>query len=837
MPPKSKAKAKAGAAGGGSLRKGPLRQQSDVHALDTQGNVFKAFYVWSCKAPIVKEKPDELFAKCLVLPGSTSKSLRLRQVEPECGEEFEVPIEETCNCNNNLDALAFNDIGMIPHTNDPCVLAFMRERLVKGMIFATAEPLLVVLNPFKNLGNATDEWILRYRDAPDLAKLPPHIFAITKQALENLHSVKKSQTIIVSGESGAGKTEAVKQAMRFFAAAKSGKLDLRVQTAILAANPVLEAFGNAKTIRNNNSSRFGRFMQLQVAPTGGIEYGSVRGFLLEKSRILCQEETERSYHIFYLLLKGATSAQKTQFKLKGLNEYAYLNPKCTDAPGIDDLAEWKDVCEAFKSMMLTSEEIDAIFSIVSGVLLMGNVKVIGVAKEGLPNASELDPNTKEVFETACGLMALDAPKTEEGLTVKYSHAGNQTIKGCWKEDEADMLKASLAKAMYDSLFHWIIKKLNKTIEPPQGWTHYMAMLDIFGFEVFKNNSLEQFFINVTNEMLQKNFTDTVFERESKLYRDEGIPITDLVFTSNAEVINALTSKKASLMAVLEDQCLAPGGTDEKFLSAVYGAMKGSEKVRAAKVGGQQNFIVAHTIGDIQYNVTGFLFKNKDVLRAELVEVIQASPNPVTADLYAGVVVEKGKSAKGQLIGSQFLNQLLTLMELINITEAHFIRCVKPNEEKLPLTFTPSKVLVQLQSLSILEALQLRNLGYSYRRPFKEFLLQYRFVNLGVAEDTSLEPAEASQRMLSGAKIAGSEWKIGRTMVFMKPQAMKDMQLRQREALAAWEPLVVVLEALYKKHLLRRIYLKHRDGLIRFQALTRRQLAGKVQPPPVEIGTQ
>nr|AAQ88310.1 myosin A [Gregarina polymorpha] len=831
MPPKSKAKAKAKVGANKKL----TRPGSKIHALDASGAVFKAFYVWSVDAPIVKKSPDQLYGKCLVLNGSNEDTFKLKQVEPEEDDDsFESSASRCYNANSNIDPMAFPDIGMLPHTNDACVLDYMRARLVMGNIFVTAEPLLVVQNPFKNVGNATDDWIRKYRDVPDVGTLGPHVFSIARTALENLHSVNKSQTIIVSGESGAGKTEATKQAMRFFAAAKSGAMDLRVQKAILAANPVLEAFGNAKTIRNNNSSRFGRYMQLLVAANGGIQNGSVQGFLLEKSRILCQEDNERSYHIFYQILKGVNEDQKKKFKCKTLQQYKYINPKCLDSPGINDLDEWKDVCESFDSMMMSAEERDSVLSICSGVLLMGNVNVVAVAKQGLDDAAEIEEASRATFEDACALMFIDPKAVEEGITVKISIAGGNEIRSVWKKDEGDMLKASLVKGMYDATFQYIIRKLNSNIEPEGGWPAYMGMLDIFGFEVFKNNSLEQLFINVTNEMLQKNFTDTVFERESKLYKDEGIPITDLIFTSNAEVIEALSGRRGSLFATLEDQCLAPGGSDEKFLSAVYSTLKGSTKVYAAKVGGNQNFIVAHTIGEIQYLVEGFLFKNKDVLRAELVEVVQASTNVVSKELFAGVVVEKGKSAKGQLIGSQFMNQLSRLMELINATEAHFIRCVKPNEEKLPLTFTPSKVLIQLQSLSILEALQLRNLGYSYRRPFSDFLYQYKFVNLGITEDKSLEPMDAAKKLLISSKIPESDWKIGKTMTFMKPAAMKAMQHKQREALASWQPLISLIEALYKRMALKKEYLKLRSGVVRAQALTRRRLAGKIPSPPPDV---
>lgn len=470
-----------------------------------------------------------------------------------------------------------------------------------------------------------------------------------------------------SGESGAGKTEATKQIMRYFAAAKGGSMDLRIQNAIMAANPVLEAFGNAKTIRNNNSSRFGRFMQLDVGKEGGIRYGSVVAFLLEKSRVLTQDEQERSYHIFYQLGKGADSTMRQKFCLLPLDKYKYINPKCFDVPGIDDVEEYHDVCTALKSMALDDEEIDTIWSLVSGVLLLGNVEVTAVKEGGVDDAAAIEGENLKTFQDACRLMFIDAEAVRRELTLKVTYAGGQRVESRWKQADGDMLKSSLAKAVYDKLFLWIIKALNKSIEPAGGFPKFLGMLDIFGFEVFKNNSLEQFFINVTNEMLQKNFVDIVFTREARLYKDEGVTTAELVYTSNAEVIAVLTDKKSSVLSTLEDQCLSPGGADEKFVAACKAAFKNSTKFKPAKVSPNMNFLISHTIGDIQYNAEGFLFKNKDVLRAEIMEVVQASTNSVVKDLFAGIVMEKGKMAKGQLIGSQFLRQLEALMDLINVS--------------------------------------------------------------------------------------------------------------------------------------------------------------------------
>ncbi|PFH35758.1 myosin A [Besnoitia besnoiti] len=811
------------------------KKSSDVHAVDQSGNVFKGFQIWTDLAPSVKEQPDIMFAKCVVQAGSTKEALKCVQIDPPGHDEvFDVPQGNAWNVNSQIDPMTYGDIGMLPHTNIPCVLDFLKVRFMKNQIYTTADPLVVAINPFRDLGNTTLEWITQYRDAADVTKLAPHVFYTARRALDNLHAVRKSQSIIVSGESGAGKTEATKQIMRYFAAAKSGAMDLRIQNAIMAANPVLEAFGNAKTIRNNNSSRFGRFMQLDVGKEGGIKHGSVVAFLLEKSRVLTQDEQERSYHIFYQMCKGSDAAMKQRFKLLPLTDYKFINPVCLDAPGIDDIAEFHEVCESFRSMNLKDDEIDSIWSIVSGVLLLGNVEVSATKSGGIDDAAAIEGKNLDVFKDACELLFLDAERVRQELTIKVSFAGGNRIEGRWKQADGDMLKSSLAKAMYDKLFMWIIAALNRNIKPDGGFHSFLGMLDIFGFEVFKNNSLEQFFINITNEMLQKNFVDIVFDRESKLYRDEGVSSKELVFTSNAEVINMLTAKNSSVLSALEDQCLAPGGSDEKFLSNCKNMLKGSTKFKPAKVSPNINFLIAHTVGDIQYNAEGFLFKNKDVLRAEIMEIVQQSTNPVVAQLFAGIVMEKGKMAKGQLIGSQFLAQLQSLMELINKTEPHFIRCIKPNDTKKPLDWVSSKMLIQLHALSVLEALQLRQLGYSYRRPFSEFLYQFKFIDLSASENPNLSPKDAAQKLIDSSKISKDDYQIGKTMVFLKQIAAKELTQIQRECLSAWDPLISVIEAVYVKRRYKKMLTKRAPFIMRAQAHIRRHLVdSNVSPATVQ----
>lgn len=395
----------------------------------------------------------------------------------------------------------------------------------------------MAINPFKNLGNTTDEWVEKYRNVQDLRQLEPHIFYTSRRALDNLYEYKQNQTIIVSGESGAGKTEAIKQMMRFFAVGSKG--DHSIQDAIMAANPVLEAFGNAKTIRNNNSSRFGRFIKLQVSRDGGIRFGSVLSFLLEKSRILTQDENERSYHIFYQLIKGAPEDMKKKLHILDVKDYKFINPKCIDADGIDDVGDYKLVLKSLEDMKLSQQQIETIFSIVSGVLLMGNVEFTKADLPGFDDAAEISSASKRDFDTACELMFLDKFKVEQALLEKITFAGGSEIKGRWKCEEAKVLAASLSKAIYEKLFEWIINNLNKIIEPEGGFDKFIGMLDIFGFEVFKNNSLEQLFINLTNEMLQSNFVNIVFKREAELYVSEGIPAPVIEYTTNYKVSSTI----------------------------------------------------------------------------------------------------------------------------------------------------------------------------------------------------------------------------------------------------------------------------------------------------------
>lgn len=342
------------------------------------------------------------------------------------------------------------------------------------------------------------------------------------------------------------------------------------------------------------------------------------------------------------------------------------------------------------------------------------------------------------------------------------------------------------------------------------------MLDIFGFEFFEKNSLEQLLINITNEFLQKNFVDVSFERETKLYKDEGISSAELIWTDNKAVIECLIAKQNSVFAVLEDACMAPGGSDDSFVQNMKECLRSNPAFKEDRRGGSLLFVIEHTIAGIAYDATNFLVKNKDLLKPELMEVAQASSSPITSKLFEGVVVEKGKLSKGQLIASQFLKQLTDLMELILATEPHFIRCVKPNETKNALEWNGSKVLNQMFSLSILEALQLKQLGYSYRRPFADFCQQFRVLDVSLV-DSNMDRKECAKKLIERVGLGPKEWAIGKTMLFMKPESLKLMVRRTRDVMGAWEPTVLAIEASWLRHKRREVLKKLLPSGVRVQA--------------------
>ncbi|KAL8270345.1 hypothetical protein Esti_005732 [Eimeria stiedai] len=799
-----------------------FRRQSDVIPVGLGTARQERMLCWTNKSPTVAANPSLLFTLCVICPGSTRENYVLEQIEPASRERFEVDPSAVLNANTEKEELLSDDIGLLPHKNVACVLSMLKRRYLAGKMYTMADPLLVAINPFKDLGNATPKWIEYYRSARNSAQTEPHVFKIAKFALANMEDYNKSQTIIVSGESGAGKTEATKQIMRYFASAGG---DNRIQEAIMAGNPLLEAFGNAKTIRNNNSSRFGRFMQLSVSSSLGITSGAISNFLLEKVRLVSQEPNERSFHVLYQLLKGADEDMRTQFHLRRVEEYVFLTERsggCFDIEGIDDREEFAELRKSFAAIGLPVEDESSVYSILSGVLLIGNARLSEKEMQGVPDAAFASGDELAIIKEAAGLLFVDPSSLSHNVLRKRTNVGNQVLEGPRTCREAGMLIKSIAKHVYHQLFAWLVGFLNKTIASSNGFGIFMGMLDIFGFEVFEQNSLEQLLINITNEHLQKHFIDVVFEIETRLYRSEGISIEELVWTDNAQIMETLCAPRDSVFAIIEDTCLGLRATDEALCGMIVRKLGSSGIVLPSRKDQRMKFVVRHTIADIEYSCDGFLEKNQDFLKKELVDVLQASSNRTMSELFKGVVVEAGKIGKGSLIASQCLRSLSSMIGIIRETEPHFIRCLKPNETKRPLDWDAPKVLNQLFSLSILEALQLRQVGYSYRRPFVDFVKRFRWFDLGAAASDA-DRKEVAQHFLECSGLGPREWVIGKTMVFMKADAARRLETLQVERMMAFRPIVEFVEAAWKGILLKRALQPLISRLVRAESHCRRHL--------------
>ncbi|XP_026193989.1 myosin-B/C [Cyclospora cayetanensis] len=779
---------------------------------------------WTPEGPAVAANPSLLFSRCVICPGSTSDKYILEQINPPSRDVFEVDPSSVFNANSEEDELAMPDIGMLSHKNVACVLSMLKTRYQARKIYTLAEPLLVAINPFEDLGNTTQKWIDYYRTAPNCLETEPHVFRTARQALSNMEEYNRSQTIVVSGESGAGKTEATKQVMRYFAACSTG--DNRIQEAIMAGNPLLEAFGNAKTIRNNNSSRFGRFMQLSISSSEGIMHGAISNFLLEKVRLVSQEPNERSFHIFYQLLKGADAGMRQQYHLRNLEDYAFLTARsggCFDIPGVDDREDFQELRQSFASMGLSQEDESTVFSILSGCLLIGNAKVTSHEMQGVPDAAFVSAESLAAIKEAADLLFVNSSALVEHILQKQTKIGNQVLQGPRTFREADMMIKSVAKHVYDQLFAWLVRFLNKAIAPDGEFGVFMGMLDIFGFEVFEQNSLEQLLINITNEHLQKHFIDIVFEIETKLYQSEGVPTEALVWTDNVRIMETLCGSRDSVFAIIEDTCLGLRATDEALCSMIVRKLANRGIVLPSRKDQRMKFVVRHTIADIEYSCDGFLEKNQDFLKRELLDTLKASHNPIMAQMFEGVIVEAGKIGKGSLIASQFLRSLNSMIGIIRETEPHFIRCLKPNETKRPLEWDAPKVLNQLFSLSILEALQLRQVGYSYRRRFDEFVKRFRWLDLGAAKSDA-DRRDVAEKILEECGLSREGWVIGKTMVFLKAETARALEILQIEKMVSFRPIVDFVQSAWKRILLKRNLQAIMPLLIRAESHCRRHLA-------------
>mmetsp|Transcript_15930 Transcript_15930/g.18606 ORF Transcript_15930/g.18606 Transcript_15930/m.18606 type:complete len:1766 (-) Transcript_15930:467-5764(-) len=720
-----------------------------------------------------------------------------------------------------------DDMVGLKQLDEPALLHNLRLRYEKDEIYTNIGSILVSVNPFKKLNIYSPDVVDSFMKNGSLNN-PPHIYGVADRAYKNLIENNQNQSCIVSGESGAGKTEATKLFLQYIAeksSAGDSKVKLEsgaVHEQILEANPLMEAFGNAKTVRNDNSSRFGKLIQVDFEKgSGKVVGGNITQYLLEKSRIVKQAPGERNYHIFYYLCANCEtdSKQQKELQLQGADQNYYTsqydNNDAIFVEGINDQAEYGKTLKAMDTMGISSAEQADVMRTVAAVLHIGNIEMTGTDEKS-------EVKNKAAVNKAAEMLGVSAKALEEGMVKRKMR---DTFK-LHSQGEAEVARDAFAKALYGQLFNWLIGKINQSLNVTVKSATSISVLDIFGFESFEVNSFEQLCINYCNEKLQGHFNEHIFSLEQELYKKEGIDLAQITFADNAIVLSTLEDKKG-VFAVLNEENKLPKGSDTGFLSKVLKNENNALKAPTAKElrdpKNQLVFIVTHYAGPVRYTVTDFLDKNKDRLFDDLAAVGASSKSKFVSSLFKAESKDKKKT-----LSTQFKEQLDVLMTTLRATEPHYVRTIKPNAEKIGDLFTAEMVLDQMRYSGLMEVCRIRKLGYPVRKTFKEFVFRYRPLAKGVIKDHGSLAAD-----LEGQKLLKSgEYQIGKSLVFMRNDQANILESKREDSLAR---VALTMQKAARGFIARRRFKKYTMVLKELEAATKAKDEGKLEKALQNVG--
>ncbi|VVA99827.1 unnamed protein product [Arabis nemorensis] len=702
------------------------------------------------------------------------------EIKVQCtsGKTVDVKVSNTHPKDMEVPPSGVTDMTTLAYLHEPGVLQNMKSRYYIDEIYTYTGNILIAVNPFKQLEHLyNDQMIAQYKGMA-LGDMQPHPFAIADAAYRQMINEGISQSVLVSGESGAGKTESTKLLMKYLAKMGGRAVsDKRtVENQVLESNPVLEAFGNAKTVRNNNSSRFGKFVEIQFDQGGKISGAAVRTYLLEKSRVCQVSDGERNYHCFYMLC-AAPSEVIRKLKLDDPRKFHYLNQsRCIELEGMDDLKEYRKTLEAMDIVGISLEEQEAIFRVVAAILHLGNIEF--AKGEEADSSVPKDDNSKHSLKIAAELFMCDEKALEDSLCKRVMVTPEETISRCLDPKSAALSRDAFAKFVYSRLFDWIVNKINNSIGQDPDSKNMIGVLDIYGFESFKTNSFEQFCINLTNEKLQQHFNKHVSEMEQDEYRKEEIDWNHINFPDNKEILKLIEKKPGGIIALLDEACMFPRSTHETFSQKLYETLKKNKCFSKPKLA-RTDFTICHYAGDVTYQTEQFLEKNKDYVVAEHQALLGASSCTFIAGLFPLQIDDANKKSKFSSVASQFKQQLASLVESLSTTEPHYIRCVKPNNLLKPSTFENQNVLQQLRCGGVMETIRISRAGYPTRKHFDEFLDRFSIL-APVKLDKSSNEKAACKKLLETVGL--KEYQIGKTKVFLRAGLMAILDARRTEVL-------------------------------------------------------
>uniref|UniRef100_H3C616 Myosin VB n=1 Tax=Tetraodon nigroviridis TaxID=99883 RepID=H3C616_TETNG len=673
-----------------------------------------------------------------------------------------------------------NDLTALSYLHEPAVLHNLRVRFLESNhIYTYCGIVLVAINPYEQLQIYGEEVITAY-SGQNMGDMDPHIFAVAEEAYKQMARDERNQSIIVSGESGAGKTVSAKYAMRFFATVGGSANDTNVEEKVLASSPIMEAIGNAKTTRNDNSSRFGKYIQIGFSRRYHIIGANMRTYLLEKSRVVFQAEDERNYHIFYQLCASASLPEFKDLALTSAEEFTYTSyGENIFIEGVNDAEDFVKTREGFVFFLgIKDSTQNNVFKIIASILHLGNIEICSERDEDSCHISRDDIHLKHF----CRLLGVELQQMEHWLCHRKLVTSAETYVKNMTSKQANNARAALAKHIYARMFDWIVDHINMALQTSSKQHSFIGVLDIYGFETFEVNSFEQFCINYANEKLQQQFNSHVFKLEQEEYMKEEIPWTMIEYYDNQPCID-LIEARLGVLDLLDEECKVPKGTDQNWAQKLYKQHSSSahfQKPRMSNI----SFIIIHFADEVEYQCEGFLEKNRDRVYEEQINILKASQFQLVADLFhekedagpsksARVNVRPAKSIPKasnkdhkKTVGHQFRSSLHLLMDTLNATTPHYVRCIKPNDFKEAFTFDSGRAVQQLRACGVLETIRISAAGYPSRWTYSDFFNRYR-VLMTKSDMMSTDKKLVCKNLLKTLIKEPDMFQFGKTKIFFR----------------------------------------------------------------------
>nr|XP_020447984.1 unconventional myosin-Va isoform X5 [Monopterus albus] len=729
-----------------------------------------------------------------------------------------------------------NDLTALSYLHEPAVLHNLKVRFIDSkLIYTYCGIVLVAINPYEMLPIYGTDIINAY-SGQNMGDMDPHIFAVAEEAYKQMARDERNQSIIVSGESGAGKTVSAKYAMRYFATVSGSATEANIEEKVLASNPIMEAIGNAKTTRNDNSSRFGKYIEIGFDNRYRITGANMRTYLLEKSRVVFQADDERNYHIFYQLCASSHLPEFKSLKLSNANDFLYTRQG--GSPVIDGVDDSKELCttrNAFTLLGINDSNQMGLFQVLAAILHLGNVEI----KDKDADSCLIPPNNRHLT-AFCELVGVTYQDMAQWLSHKKLKTATETYIKPLPRLQATNARDALSKHIYAKLFNWIVEHVNKALIASVKQHSFIGVLDIYGFETFEVNSFEQFCINYANEKLQQQFNMHVFKLEQEEYMREQIPWTLIDFYDNQPCIN-LIEAKMGVLDLLDEECKMPKGSDDSWAQKLYNTHLKTcslfEKPRMSN----RAFIIQHFADKVEYQCEGFLEKNKDTVNEEQINVLKASKK---FDLLVELFQDEGKASSptGQApgtggrtrlsikpdksrqsssrehkmtVGCQFRNSLQMLMETLNATTPHYVRCIKPNDFKLAFSFDPKRAVQQLRACGVLETIRISAAGFPSRWTYQEFFSRYRVLmkQKDVLPDKKLTCRNVLEKLVQDQ----DKYQFGKTKIFFRAGQVAYLEKLRADKLRA---ACIRIQKTIRCWLARKRYLRQRSAAITIQRFTR-----------------